>query len=76
MLTPETRDRIKLLRLASGLTIEDAARKAPISAIYWRHIEDGTKQNPSVTVLQRMAKALGCTVAAFYMDSMPLQKTS
>ena len=50
---------IQTLREAKGLTQRDLARKAQVTPAYIAQLETGTKKNPSLAVLQRLAKALG-----------------
>jgi XRE family transcriptional regulator, master regulator for biofilm formation len=54
---------IQTLREAKGLTQRDLASKAKITAGYVALLELGVKKNPSLEVLQRIAKALGVSVA-------------
>lgn len=71
MLTNEIQARIKARRVACNLTPEQAAEKAEISAIYWRHIETGIRTNPSLDVLGKMAAALGCQMSDFFICDQP-----
>jgi transcriptional regulator with XRE-family HTH domain len=54
---------IQTLREAKGLTQRDLAAKAKVTAAYVAQLEMGARKNPSLEVLQRIAKALGVTVA-------------
>ena len=58
--------RIKAVRQAKGLTQVALAKKARISPIYLVQIEGSTKnppiRTPSLSVLERLAKALKVTV--------------
>ena len=49
-------------RAALGITQAEAARRMGISQSYWADIE-ANRKSPSVRTLERIAKALGCTVA-------------
>ena len=53
---------IQALREAAGMTQRDLAAKANVTAGYVAQIEMGTKKNPSLHVLKRLAKALGVPV--------------
>ena len=46
-----------------GLTREQLARKAKVTTAYVSMMEAGKRKNPSLAVLQRLAKALGVPVA-------------
>jgi transcriptional regulator with XRE-family HTH domain len=54
---------IQTLREAKGLTQRDLAEKAAVTPGYVAQLELGVRKNPSLAVLQRIAKALGVTVA-------------
>ncbi|HET6496838.1 MAG TPA: helix-turn-helix transcriptional regulator [Thermoleophilia bacterium] len=49
-------------RAALGITQAEAARRMGCSQSYWADIE-ANRKSPSVRTLERIAKALGCTVA-------------
>lgn len=54
---------IKELRLKKGLTQVELAKKAKTVQPYIAFLESGEKRNPSLAVLQRLAKALEVSVA-------------
>jgi transcriptional regulator with XRE-family HTH domain len=51
-------------REAQGLTQEDLAKRAKVARSYLAKLEAGHSKNPSLAVLQRLAKALGVRVTA------------
>ena len=53
---------LKILREAKGLTQVDLAKKAKVARTYIVKLESGDKRNPSLEILQRLAKALGVPV--------------
>ena len=53
---------LKTLREASGLNQVALAKKARVTTAYVSLLESGKKKNPSLAVLQRLAKALGVPV--------------
>lgn len=55
-------DVLRRLREAKGLTQTELARRAKITDEYVSMLESGAKWNPSLMVLQRLAKALGVSV--------------
>ena len=55
--------RLKELRESKGFSVRALARMAGLSQPYVRQIELGIKSNPSAAVLQKLAVALGVTVA-------------
>ena len=54
---------LKTLREAKGFTQEQLLEKAAITREYRPMLEFGARRNPSLAVLQRLAKALGVSVA-------------
>jgi transcriptional regulator with XRE-family HTH domain len=55
---------IRELRAAQQLTHADLAKRTKIARGYLADIEAGHRKNPSLAVLQRLAKALGVPVTA------------
>jgi transcriptional regulator with XRE-family HTH domain len=51
-------------REAKGLTQQDLAKRAKVARSYLAKLEAGHSKNPSLAVLQRLAKALGVPVTA------------
>jgi transcriptional regulator with XRE-family HTH domain len=51
-------------REAQGLTQRDLAKKAKVTGAYVAMIETGVRKNPSLAILNRLAKALGVPVTA------------
>ncbi len=51
--------RLRRWRRARGLTQEELAKKAGVTKFYISQLETGIRDNPSLPVLQRLAKALG-----------------
>ena len=55
---------LRRLRKTKGLSQEELARKARVSQPYLSQLEAGTYKNPSIEIIQRLAKALGVPVTA------------
>jgi putative transcriptional regulator len=53
---------LKALRLKRGYKQIDLAKRAKLTNVYLSQLENGRKKNPSLAVLQRLAKALGVPV--------------
>jgi len=53
---------LKTRREEKGLTQTDLAKRARLSQAYVASIEVGTRKNPSLAILKRLAKALGVPV--------------
>jgi XRE family transcriptional regulator, master regulator for biofilm formation len=55
--------RLKRLRIESGLTQVDLAKKARVTQGYIAQLERGIQKDPSLSTLRRLAKALKVSVA-------------
>ncbi len=55
--------RVRQLREAKGLTQEALAAKSGLHRVYLAQLEIGRNQNPQLETLQRLAKALGVSLA-------------
>jgi transcriptional regulator with XRE-family HTH domain len=55
---------LKDLREQRGLSQQTLADRVGVSDAYIAMLETGTRRNPSLTLLQRLAKALGVPVTA------------
>ena len=53
---------VRRMRQRQGVSQAALAKKARISQAYLSRLESGAQKNPSVAVLQRLAKALGVPV--------------
>lgn len=53
---------LKQLREKKGLTQVELAKKARVTQAYIAKLETGDKTNPSLVILQRLAKALRVSV--------------
>lgn len=53
---------LRRLREGKALTQEDVAIRAKVARSYLAMLEAGNRGNPSLEILQRLAKALGVTV--------------
>ena len=54
---------LKEMRLEKGMTQIDLAKRAKVTRSYVALLETGEKQNPSLTILKRLATALGVPVS-------------
>lgn len=58
--------KLKKIREQKGLTIEKLAELANISAGYLCHLENGSRNNPSISVMKNIAKALEVDIAEIF----------
>jgi transcriptional regulator with XRE-family HTH domain len=53
---------LRTLRMAKKMGLRELAKDAKVPPGYLAELEGGKKKNPSLAVLQRLAKALGVPV--------------
>ena len=51
-------NKIREYRKIQGITLTELAKKAGITAGYLCHLEKGTKKNPSMQIMENIAKGL------------------
>jgi len=61
-------NKLKEIRLEKGMTLKELAEKANISAGYLCHLERGTRANPSIDVMEKIAKALDKTIFEIFFS--------
>lgn len=66
-------DRLKGKRNAFGMTIDDLAKRAGISQSYVSGLENGEKNNPSVDVINSLAKELDFDAIYFFEDRLSIE---
>jgi XRE family transcriptional regulator, master regulator for biofilm formation len=54
--------KLRRLRRDRRMTLVELAAKAQVTRLYLSQLETGLRTNPSLLVLQRLAKALGAEV--------------
>lgn len=57
--------RLKSLRLAAGLSVTALATKSGVNRTYIHNLEDGRRLDPRLSLLVKLADALGVTLDAF-----------
>ena len=60
------KNKIKFIRKEKGLTLLEISIKSGISVGYLCHLEKGTRDNPSLEVMEKIAKALNKSVAEVF----------
>lgn len=64
------KNRIKIIRKEQGMTLYKLANLAGISSGYLCHLENGSRDNPSLEVMKNIAKALNKSVAEVFLLQM------
>lgn len=52
-------NKMKEIRKEIGMTLEELSTKTGISVGYLSHLERGTRENPTICVMDKIAYALG-----------------
>lgn len=64
------KNKIKIIRKEKGMTLHKLANLAGISSGYLCHLENGSRDNPSLEVMRNIAKALNKSVAEVFFLQM------
>ena len=62
------KNKIKIIRKEKGMTLYRLAYLSGISAGYLCHLEKGTRNNPSLEVMERISKSLNKSIADFFFN--------
>lgn len=60
--------KLKALRIQKGMTLEELAEKSNVSAGYLCHLEKGSRKNPSIEVMEKIAKALNTNIFEIFFN--------
>lgn len=61
-------NKMKEIRLAQGITLEQLSEKTGISVGYLSHLERGKRKNPSIQLMDKIAYALNKTILEVFFD--------
>ena len=56
-------NRMKQIRKKKGITLTDLSKKTGISRGYLSHLENGSRKNPSIEIMDNISKNLGKSVS-------------
>ncbi len=59
-------NRMKIIRREKGITLTEIANKTGISIGYLSHLEKGTRKNPSIEIMDKIAKVLDKSVSEVF----------
>ena len=59
---------IKKYRKEKEMKLEELAKMVGVSTGYLCHLEKGTRRNPSIDVMERIAKVLNKTIADVFLS--------
>lgn len=60
---------IKKLRTEQGYTLIELANKVGISSGYLCHLENGSRKNPSINTMEKIAVALNKSIAEIFFSA-------
>lgn len=60
---------IKKLRIEKGYTLIELANKVGISSGYLCHLENGSRKNPSINTMEKIAGALNKSIAEIFFSA-------
>lgn len=61
-------NKLKILRKEKGFTLEELSNLTGLSAGYLCHLENGSRNNPSILVMEKLAQALNKSVFEIFFD--------
>ena len=61
-------NKLKQIRIGKGITLEKLSEMSGISAGYLCHLENGSRNHPSIEVMEKIAKALDKTIFEIFFN--------
>ncbi len=61
-------NKLKIMRLEKGLTLQKLAELSGVSTGYLCHLEKGTRIHPSIEVMEKIAKSLDKTIFEIFFN--------
>ena len=61
-------NRMREIRKEIGMTLEQLSEKTGISIGYLSHLEGGTRENPTICIMDKIAYALGRSLMEVFFD--------
>ena len=61
-------NKMKEIRIEQGITLEELAKKTNISIGYLSHLERGTRNNPSIRLMEKISKALNKSILEVFFN--------
>lgn len=59
-------NKIKIIRKQKGITLDELSHLTGISSGYLCHLENGSRKNPSLSVMEKIAKALNRNITEVF----------
>lgn len=61
-------NRMKKIRIEKGITLSNLSKITGVSIGYLCHLEQGSRKNPSIEVMDKIAKALNKSVSEVFFE--------
>lgn len=61
-------NKIKKIRVSKNMTLKELAEEVGISVGYLSHLENGSRNNPSKEVMERISNALNCSIPEIFFS--------
>ena len=61
-------NKMREIRIAQGITLEELSKKTGVSVGYLSHLERGTRNNPSIKFMDKIAYELGKSILEVFFD--------
>ena len=61
-------NKLKSIRKEKGMTLEELSELCGVSAGYLCHLENGSRNHPSIEVMEKIAKALNNTIFEIFFN--------
>ena len=61
-------NKLKKIRKEKGITLEKLAEKSGLSAGYLCHLENGSRNHPSIETMEKIAAALNKTIFEIFFN--------
>ena len=59
---------LKNIRKEKGMTLAELAQKSQVSSGYLCHLENGSRNHPSIEVMEKIAKSLNKTIFEIFFN--------
>lgn len=59
-------NKLKKIRIEKGMTLEKLSKETGISVGYLCHLENGTRNNPSIPIMHKISFALGKNIVNIF----------
>ncbi len=59
---------LRAIRTSQNISLSELANKVGVSTGYLCHLEKGTRKNPSINIMEAIAKELNCSVTEIFFS--------